>query len=357
MHPILADPRRLRVFLAIWIPLALGLSILPYWWAGGGLQSAWPVAIWAELFAAPLLASWYVCRLSPIHASAWQILATVIGAAIVTTGLWIGIGRLWLNLVAPLVPSSEVVFSRLHPLAFIAGALAFVVMCAVNYALSAADEGRVAAQRALHADIAARDAELRALRSQVNPHFLFNCLHSISALVPGDPEGARRMCLELADFFRESLRAGSRPRVSLDTETALVRRYLDIERVRFGDRLQVEISLQPAAADALVPPLLLQPLAENAVRHGIATLVEGGAISIAIAGDGDRIHMQVDNPFDPDGRRPGTGMGLANVRARLETSFGDRAYMRVDATDARFRVSISLPRDARSVDDEGGRTA
>jgi two-component system, LytTR family, sensor histidine kinase AlgZ len=354
-HPILADPRRLRVFLTIWIPLGLMLSVLPYWWSGGRLADAWPVAMWAELFAVPLLASWYVCRFSTIDASASRILATVITAAIVTTGLWIGIGRLWFNTIAPLVPAPDVVFARFHPLAFAGGALAFVGMCAVNYALSAADEGRVAAQRALHADIAARDAELRALRSQVNPHFLFNCLHSISALVPSDPEGARRMCLELADFFRDSLRAGSRPRVPMDTEAALVRRYLDIERVRFGDRLQVDISLDPEAADALVPPLLLQPLAENAVRHGIATIVDGGAISIAIAREGDRIHMRVDNAFDPDGRRPGTGMGLTNVRARLETSFGDRAYMRVDATDSRFRVSISLPRETATGEAVSGR--
>lgn len=342
-HPILSDRQRLRVFLAIWIPAGLLISVLPYWWMGGALADAWPVAIWGELFAVAALASWYMSRYAAADASAWHILATVVAAALVTTGLWIGIGRAWFRAVTSVAPSPDAAFSQFAPLAFAAMTMTFVAMSAVNYALSAADEGRLAAQRALHADIAARDAELRALRSQVNPHFLFNCLHSISALVPTDPQGARRMCLELADFFRDSLRAGSQARVSMDTEAALVRRYLDIERVRFGDRLRATISLAPDAERAMVPPLLLQPLAENAVRHGIATLVDGGSITMAITREADRIHVSVENPFDPDGRRPGTGVGLTNVRARLETTFGSRADIRVDATGSLFRVSLSLP--------------
>jgi LytS/YehU family sensor histidine kinase len=167
--------------------------------------------------------------------------------------------------------------------------------------------------------VAAREAELRALRSQVNPHFLFNCLHSISALILNQPEAARRMCLELGDFFRDSLRAGSLPRIPMEFEATLVRRYLDIERVRFGDRLRAEISVAPDAERTLVPPLLLQPLAENAVRHGIATLVDGGDIAISVTRQGNRVTVAIDNAFDPDGRRSGTGVGIANVRARLET--------------------------------------
>jgi len=343
MHPILADRRRLRLFLAIWIPVGILISVLPYWWMGGSVEDAWVVGIWGELFALPLLASWYITRFATLDATAWRIVATVVGAALITTALWTAAGRLWFRAAASVFPSADATFSLFQPLVFASGAMTFVAMCSLNYALSAADEGRRAAQRALHADIAAREAELRALRSQVNPHFLFNCLHSISALVPSDPQGARRMCLELADFFRDSLRAGSQARVPMETEAALVRRYLDIERVRFGERLKTTVSLGPGAEGTLVPPLLLQPLAENAVRHGVATLIEGGTISIAITRDADRVLVQVENAFDPDGRRPGTGVGLANVRARLETTFGDLAYLRVDAAGAIFRVSVSLP--------------
>jgi LytS/YehU family sensor histidine kinase len=151
------------------------------------------------------------------------------------------------------------------------------------------------------------------------------------------------MCLELAEFFRESLRAGAQPRIPLAVEAALVQRYLAIEHLRFGDRLRVSMDVAEDAATALVPPLLLQPLAENAVRHGIATLVDGGAVTIAAARRHDRIEVRVENPYDEDGRRAGTGVGLANVRARLETTYGGRAGLAVAAADATFRATISIP--------------
>ena len=216
-------------------------------------------------------------------------------------------------------------------------------MSAIHYTVAAADERQVAVSRALEAEIAAREAELRALRAQVDPHFLFNCLHSISALIGSDPAGARWMCLELAEFFRESLRAGAQPRIPLSTEVALVRRYLDIERRRFGTRLNTIVDLAPEAERTLVPPLLLQPLAENAVRHGIGTLVEGGNVTIAITRKGDRVEVNVENPYDPDGRRNGTGVGLANVRARLDTSYRGQATLKVVASAGRFNAAISLP--------------
>ena len=343
MHPILSNPRRLRVFLIIWAPVGLAIGLAPYWWVGGRLAEGWPLAVWGEALAVPVLASWYVCRYAPISADTGRVFFTVIASALLTAGLWVGAGRLWVWALWWVAPESDILFPALMPIAFALASIAFVMMSAVHYALAAADEGRAAVRRALEADVAAREAELRALRAQVDPHFLFNCLHSISALVGRDPAAARRMCLELAEFFRDSLRAGSQPRITLGTEAALIRRYFDIERVRFGARLRATVAIEPDAEQAMVPPLLLQPLAENAVRHGIATLVDGGDITIAITRQGDRVHVSVENPFDADGRRGGTGVGLANVRARLETSYHGRANLRVDAGEERFSAAISLP--------------
>jgi LytS/YehU family sensor histidine kinase len=264
-------------------------------------------------------------------------------AALGTTGLWLEAGRWWFFAVAPVAPTPSELFGPMTAPAAVGAALAFVAMSAISYALAAADERQGALARALEAEVGAREAQLRALRAQVDPHFLFNCLHSISALIASDQAGARWMCLELAEFFRESLRAGAQTRITMAAETALVRRYLDIERRRFGPRLTVDIVVSSDVETTLVPPLLLQPLAENAVRHGIATLVEGGDVAIAIAREGDRVRVSVDNPFDADGRRSGTGVGLANVRARLEATYGGRASLTVQTTANRFRAAISLP--------------
>jgi two-component system sensor histidine kinase AlgZ len=134
-----------------------------------------------------------------------------------------------------------------------------------------------------------------------------------------------------------------KPRIPLATEAALVRRYLDIEQLRFGDRLKATVEVAPEAERGLVPPLLLQPLAENAVRHGIATLVEGGDITIAVRRQGERIEVEVENPYDADGQRGGTGVGLTNVRARLDASYHGRASLKVQSSASRFRAVISLP--------------
>jgi hypothetical protein len=344
MHPILGNPRRRRVFLATW-PVAGALAgVLPLWWAGGSLADAWAAALGGETLAFPVLASAYVCRFAPISTTPVSQLFVSIGAAAVfSTALWLALGWLWLWAMAWAAPSAAAAFERMTaPAAGVAVAV-FLVMSAIHYTLGAADERQEAVSRALEAEVAAREAELRALRAQVDPHFLFNCLHSISALIGSDPASARWMCLELAELFRESLRAGAHERIPMAAEVSLLRRYLAIERRRFGDRLRASVALAPEAERALVPPLLLQPLAENAVRHGIATLVEGGHVSIAITRRGDRVDVHVENPYDPDGRRNGTGVGLANVRARLDTSYRGRATLKVDASGERFSAAISLP--------------
>src|SRR5687768_14872607 len=332
------------MFLFIWPAVGAALGVLPLWLAGGNLRDWWAVTLWGELLTVPMLAAAYVSRSAPIATAGFlRVFATIAIAALATAGLWLETGRWWFQAVAPAAPSPAAVFGQMTAPAALGAALVFAVMSAMNYAVTAADERQAAVSRALESEIAAREAELRALRAQVNPHFLFNCLHSISALVAADPTGARRMCIELAEFFRESLRAGAQPRIPLAAEAALVRRYLAIEQLRFGDRLNATVSVAPDAERALVPPLLLQPLAENAVRHGIATLVDGGDVTIVATSRGGRVEIAVENSFDADGRRPGTGIGLVNVRARLDTSYSGAAALKVTDSGSRFHVALSLP--------------
>ena len=124
---------------------------------------------------------------------------------------------------------------------------------------------------------------------------------------------------------------------------ALAEQYLSVERVRFGERLSVCTYLDPAAADVSVPPLILQPLVENAVRHGVATLLEGGEVRIEASVAGARALIVVTNPYDADVRRRGTGFGMDIVRRRLAATFGDRAALAVEAQNARYRVALTVP--------------
>jgi two-component system, LytTR family, sensor histidine kinase AlgZ len=335
------------MFAAIWLPLGAAVTLGPYLRAGGGLEGAWALVLWGETLVAPALASWYVARFAASPGTSargeWRIVLSVAIAAVVASAGWLGAGWLGLTVLAPADWPPAALFPLYAPQAFAAAVACFVGMSAVHYGLGAADRSEDALRRVYAAEVAAREAELRALRAQVNPHFLFNCLHSIGALVTADPAGARRMCSALAGFFRDSLRAGTQPRITLDSEIALVGRYLEIEHVRFGDRLRPSIALAAEAKTALVPPLLLQPLVENAVRHGISTLIDGGEVVVDARRRADRVEAVVENDFDEEGRRAGTGVGLANVRARLAAAYGDRAHITAKASGSRFRVTISLP--------------
>jgi LytS/YehU family sensor histidine kinase len=234
----------------------------------------------------------------------------------------------------------------LDALVFSLGVLLYLLSLAVSYLLAGFEELRETERRRLQLQVLSREAELRSLRAQIDPHFLFNSLHSISALTGSDPAAARRMCLLLADFLRDSLALGGEERITLERELALVERFLAIERVRFGSRLQVEIDGRDAAR-CLVPPLLLQPIVENAVTHGIAHVLDGGTIRVAAAQRARRLTILVENPCDADRPRGrGAGVGLANVRARLGALHG--ADARVDATEQNglWRVELTMPVEA-----------
>lgn len=358
MHPIVSRPDRAWIAYAAIGGVGGLIAVLPLRKAGADAVEAGWFAGWGVLMMFVALQSWHIARYVPIAKVPFKQFAfTAAAAALVSSGLWLLSGWGLAVLLQSWLPSVEPAFRAGWPALWVGGATSFLCLLLLNYALDAADEGEASARRALESEVSSREAELRALRAQVDPHFLFNCLHSISSMTSRNPEGARRMCLELAEFFRASLKAGAEQRIPLSTELALLRGYLGIEQVRFGDRLRIHVDDAGDRGDVMVPALLLQPLVENAVRHGIATLVEGGEVAVRVTPGPDRVDIIVENPFDPDGRRPGTGVGLANVRDRLATAFRGGAKIRVETVEGEtpmFRVSVSIPADGKAGAERSG---
>jgi two-component system LytT family sensor kinase len=195
------------------------------------------------------------------------------------------------------------------------------------------------------------EAELKALRAQVDPHFLFNTLNTIAELIATDPRKAETMTERLADFFRYTLVKTDRTLTTLRQEIDFVRQYLEIEQVRFGARLRVELTSDPRATQSMVPALILQPLVENALRHGLAPKPEGGSISVSAACEGEFVRLEVadDGVGMSSGFGRRTGIGLQNVRGRLRTLYGDRAEMKIhsEPPGCGTRVSLLLPKNER----------
>ena len=224
----------------------------------------------------------------------------------------------------------------------------FIAWAALYLALCYAAEAQMLERRTAQLRGAAQAAELRALRYQVNPHFLFNTLNSLSSLVmTGKREKAERMILNLSNFFRTSLSGDPTEDVPLSAEIQLQRLYLDIEGVRFPDRLLVKVDLPERLRNACVPGLLLQPLVENAVKYGVARSRRPVTIRLAALEDSGGLVLTVENDGEPGGVRAeeqGTGVGLANVRDRLAARFGDRASCRWGPLPGGgFRVTLTMP--------------
>ena len=353
MHPILANPRLLALYLSGWLPLG-GLLAAAFvqqagipW--GGALVVALPFSL---LHASISLAAWYLCRALPLRREhAARLVAAHLGGATASTVLWLVLGRVWLEILAtqPLTAAAVAPLSLRNPLLLFAGMLVFLMATAVHYLVLAFELSRKAERGSLELQVLARDAELRALRTQIDPHFLFNSLNSISALVTADPQRARQMCVLLSDLLRTSLRVGTQATIPLEQELALVREYLAIEKLRFGARLRTEIVVAPGLEARFVPTLLLQPLVENSITHGIANLVDGGNVRVECQQQGSALLLVVENTVDADTpRRAGSGTGIENVRKRLRLSYGTRAWLRTDEDGTRFRAEISLPWDGEA---------
>jgi sensor histidine kinase YesM len=361
MHPILARAGRLAAYIAIWVPLGVLLSALL------ALQGVFSWLV-AELVAIPLsvsygflcLSAWYVTGGSPVdRVGPLRVAATAITASLLSSAIWLLLARGWLAVIAVLgftgVPvNPSLAFRSAAPTLFGFGFLLYLLAMAASYLAAAFAVSQDAERRGLELQVLAREAELRALRAQIDPHFLFNSLQSISALTTVDPAAARRMCLLLADFLRETLALGARDRIPLSSELTLARRFLAVEQVRFGDRLTVEI--EPGGAESVdVPPLLIQPLVENAVTHGIAHVLDGGVVRIRADRKVASLVITVDNPSDPD--RPagrGTGMGLRNVRERLESAYGGEAFLRTEEAGGRFVARVEIPLAGEGSEGGGG---
>jgi two-component system sensor histidine kinase AlgZ len=187
------------------------------------------------------------------------------------------------------------------------------------------------------------EARLQALQARIRPHFLFNSLNAVLSLIRRDPKRAERALEDLADLFR-TLMADARQFVRLEEELELLERYADIEQLRLGERLRISWELAAAPADALLPPMVLQPLLENAVYHGIEPGTGPGEVLVRIERRGERVHATIENPhLEAGNQRAGNRMALDNIRERLALFFDAEASIATQTANGRYRVDIEIP--------------
>ena len=300
---------------------------------------------------APIIAAYFIILAAlPVASStrkaAW-VSALVVAEYSLLFVAFLMSGRL-ATVVSPVAASTSAAVSLLDE-----GAKILLLACAGAVATYAAQWQERLSRRFSEAareseELQARldQARLQALRLQLQPHFLFNTLNTITALVHRDPPGAERMVTGLSELLRVSLGTAGEQEVRLDRELEVLRHYLDIQLVRFSDRLSVRFDIDPAARDAMVPSLLLQPFVENAIKHGISPRVAAGHLHITVRRQNEKLALEVgDDGVGARGSQPlSEGVGLGNARARLASLYGDQHRLQAGPRPGGgFVVTIEIP--------------
>ncbi len=348
MYPLFRTPNRIVAMLIGWCLFSAALSALVSGIAdiptGAGLLLFAPSYLLWLLFLIP---NYYICRSLPLDTGDWTRVVGIQALVLMLTALiWALLGRgyaLALDSLDPSSPWLDYYSAGLFPnLLVFAGQFEFFVL--LHYLFIALRRGRDLEQQTLQQELLISKAELRALRATIHPHFLFNALNVLASIAETDPAQARHLCLRLADFLRYSISYGDRPTATLGTELEHVRNYLDIARERFGERLRTEIEAAQELLDTPVPSLMLFPLVENAIKHGIDSCIEGGCLSLSAESNHGMLRIEISNPVDDLGhKRQGTGIGLISLRQRLKNRYGDKASLHTRRDGNLFIARICLP--------------
>lgn len=273
------------------------------------------------------------------------IWALVLAAATLSLSRWI------LNLVLS-VPDYLNMVDQSLPLRYLFHSLTIAWIATINIVWNIQQDYKETEQRKTDAERLAREAELYNLRQQLQPHFLFNSLNSIIALIQRQPQKAREMTFQLSDFLRGTLREDDQQFIALSDELEHLMLYLDIEKVRFGHRLETEIRRDEQSEQCLLPAMVLQPILENAIKFGLYDTTEPVKIEISSQFEPAEgmLVIQVKNPYNPEGKvRKGTGFGLRGVQRRLFLLFGRTDLLDTFAEQRKFTTTIKIPQVSQTL--------
>jgi len=346
-HPFTGRRRSILIYSMVWVVIAILQGTLSWYFQGFSLPVVITDALISNgLFAILGLLAWYPTRYipfqknTPIYSSVAHVMA---GLLVIASWMLLSIGML------------NALFS--HETEFIAflnksavwrgvlGGLIYLVLVLIYYLASSAQKLQERVRQEEQLKNLVRETELSMLKSQINPHFLFNSLNSISSLTMSSPAEARDMIIRLSDFLRYSLKHRENEFIPLNEELGHMKDYLAIEKVRFGDRLSYDFKVDTGCEKFPVPTMIFQPLFENAIRHSVYESTEPVNVCFECIPDGDVMRTVVSNDFDPDiPTRGGTGVGLQNVRQRIELAYEGRGSVGWKGEDGKFTVSILFPR-------------
>ena len=342
-HPLTNNYRLLGFYVLFWVAIAVFNLILQVVWYDVTLtESLLDTGTTYILF--PLLGSsiWYSIRYNSLEEiGIGRLVLFHFVAASILCGIWVAISY---AIFQPFITEKNHFLKDGFPSKIFAGyamyAIYLVFFLAVNYYESLKEKIKKEGEyKAL-----IREAELQALKSQINPHFLFNSLNSISSLTVSNPEKAQEMVINLSTFMRYSLMHNEKEMVSFSRELENIKLYLSIEKVRFGKKLNAEFEIDAHCLESEIPNMILQPLYENAIKYGVYETTEQVTIKTTCVCDGNSLKIIITNDYDADSiKRKGEGIGLRNIRKRMEIIYNQPDLIKITDHKTSFEVQLIIP--------------
>lgn len=347
-HPVLGNRVRLIVWWLVWLFLALGQSLLFYFVYGsfmniGIIDSLISLLIYSGI----ALSLWYPFRFfNSGEKRTTTLISNLVASGVLSVTLWILITKFIMTSVIPEQNNYQSYWNTTFPYRVGTGVFIYGLIILTYYLFESLNNLSEKSAKEAKLESIVKETELKMLRSQINPHFLFNSLNSISSLTITNPEKARDMVVKLSEFMRYALSRKDEQPVSLQNELENLRLYLDIEKVRFGDKLTIEEIIESYCLDFKIPVMLLQPLYENAVKHGVYESTESVKILTRAKVIDGYFEITISNNYDPSpSLKRGTGTGLLNVTRRLELFYGNKASIKTSKENGIYTVTLYIPKD------------
>jgi signal transduction histidine kinase len=347
-HPILSNRVRFIVWWLVWLFLALGQSLLFYFAYGSFIQiSLIDSLVSLIIYSGIALSLWYPFRFFNSGVTRTTgLISNLVASGALSVTLWVLITKFIMTVALPEQTNYLAYWDKTFPYRIGTGVFIYGLIILTYYLFVSLSNLSEKSAKEAKLESLVKETELKMLRSQINPHFLFNSLNSISSLTITDPEKARDMVVKLSEFMRYALSRKDEQPVSLQNELENLRLYLDIEKVRFGDKLITEENIENDCLDFKIPVMLLQPLYENAVKHGVYESTESVKILTNAKIIDGYIEIIISNNYDPlPSLKRGTGTGLLNVSRRLEVFYGNKASIKTSRENGVYTVTIYIPTD------------
>jgi sensor histidine kinase YesM len=328
----------------IWVAIIAAHTVLLYYYYDlPGQISLLDSAIYNSIYLFLGLGIWYIVRYNNFKLkNLGNLIVTHFLAALFISGLWLSVAGITTGILFGEAKHNEL-FSELVPFRVINGFMYYLIFSIVYYLVIYNQNYKERIEHEANMEAKFKEAELNTLKAQINPHFIFNSLNSISSLTMSNPDTAQEMIVKLSEFFRMTLKKDNTQFALLSEEIKFSRLYFEIEKIRFREKLQFYIDCEEENNAVKVPHLILQPLLENAIKHGVQESISTVDVILKCKKEGQMLLMKVSNQFDPESSSKGHGIGHKNIKERLRLIYNRTDLLETKILEDRYIAILKIP--------------